>query len=196
MNRIKLAASAKLPTPWGIFTLVCFEEIQTKKEHLALVFGEPLDRTKPVLTRIHSECLTGDALFSLRCDCGSQLETAMQAIAHSGQGVLLYMRQEGRGIGLVNKIKAYALQDAGMDTVEANQHLGFDADLRDYQLSCDMLKKLQISHIRLMTNNPKKVAALEENGIIVSERVAHQCGHNPYNDAYLETKEKKLGHLS
>src|SRR5690554_3440236 len=150
---------------------------------------------EPVLLRIHSECLTGDALFSMRCDCGPQLEAAMRRIAAEGRGVVLYLRQEGRGIGLLNKIKAYKLQDEGADTVEANEQLGFGADMRDYSICNSMLNHLKITSIRLMTNNPRKVAAIEAMGITVTERVPLQMESNPHNAKYLATKAGKLGHL-
>jgi GTP cyclohydrolase II len=150
---------------------------------------------EPVLARIHSECLTGDVLHSLRCDCGAQLNAAMQAIANEGRGLLLYLRQEGRGIGLVNKIRAYHLQDQGADTVEANQQLGFDADLRQYDMLKTMLNHLQVSQLRLMTNNPRKLKALESADIQVVERLPLQVGENPHNRQYLATKAGKLGHL-
>ncbi|MGH8630538.1 MAG: GTP cyclohydrolase II, partial [Burkholderiales bacterium] len=145
--------------------------------------------------RIHSECLTGDALFSLRCDCGAQLEGALQRIAAEGRGAVLYLRQEGRGIGLGNKIRAYALQDRGADTVEANHQLGFPADAREYGLAIELLKELKLCRIRLMTNNPRKLDALVKDGIEVVERVPLETGRNPHNEAYLATKVAKLGHL-
>ena len=145
--------------------------------------------------RIHSECLTGDALFSLRCDCGFQLQAAMEKIAKAGRGVLLYVRQEGRGIGLLNKIRAYHLQDQGADTVEANVALGFAADMRDYTICADMLKALEVKSLRLMTNNPRKLKAMESFGIPVAERVPLQEGRNPHNEFYLSTKANKLDHL-
>jgi len=147
------------------------------------------------LARVHSECLTGDALFSLRCDCGFQLQEALKRIAEEGRGALLYLRQEGRGIGLLNKIRAYHLQDAGADTVEANEQLGFAADLRDYSMLIPMLEHLQITSVRLMTNNPRKVAALENYGLLVAERLPITTGMNPHNAGYLETKTNKLGHM-
>ena len=150
---------------------------------------------EPVLARIHSECLTGYALFSLRCDCGAQLQAAMHKIAQAGRGAIFYLRQEGRGIGLLNKIRAYKLQDCGADTVEANEALGFGADMRDYSILKPMIEHLQIERIRLMTNNPRKVQALKDIGIPVLERIAHQTGRNPHNLRYLETKKGKLGHL-
>lgn len=149
---------------------------------------------EPVLARVHSECLTGDALFSQRCDCGAQLETAMQLIAQEGRGVLLYLRQEGRGIGLVNKIRAYQLQDAGADTVEANEQLGFPADMRRYELCRPMLDRFGVTTLRLMTNNPRKVDAMKDMGILVTERIPLQVNRNPHNENYLSTKAAKLGH--
>ncbi|MBK8102154.1 MAG: GTP cyclohydrolase II [Cellvibrionales bacterium] len=187
-------ASSNLPTTWGEFTLHGFEDADTQQEHIALTMGD-VANGEPVLARIHSECLTGDVLHSLRCDCGAQLHAAMQAIADEGRGLLLYLRQEGRGIGLMNKIRAYHLQDQGADTVEANQQLGFDADLRQYDMLTTMLKHLNISKLRLMTNNPRKLAALESAGIHIEERLPLQVGENPHNRQYLATKTQKLGHL-
>src|SRR5574344_278654 len=194
MNSVSLMASSKLPTPWGIFTLVGFQEIASGKDHAALVMGD-ITPPEPVLGRIHSECLTGDALFSLRCDCGFQLQAAMQRIAEEKRGVLLYVRQEGRGIGLLNKIHAYQLQDQGADTVDANVALGFAADMRDYTICADMLKLLGVQQLRLMTNNPRKLNAMEKMGIHIAERVPLQEGKNPYNEFYRATKSGKLGHL-
>jgi GTP cyclohydrolase II len=194
MSSISLVAKSKLPTPWGTFTLVGFQETGTGKDHAALVMGD-ITTDEPVLGRIHSECLTGDALFSLRCDCGFQLQAAMQNIAKAGRGVLLYVRQEGRGIGLLNKIRAYHLQDQGADTVEANVALGFAADMRDYTICADMLKALEVKSLRLMTNNPRKLKAMESFGIPVAERVPLQEGRNPHNEFYLSTKANKLDHL-
>jgi len=194
MSSVTLVAKSKLPTPWGTFTLVGFQETGTGKDHAALVMGD-ITGEEPVLGRIHSECLTGDALFSLRCDCGFQLQAAMENIAKSGRGVLLYVRQEGRGIGLLNKIRAYHLQDQGADTVEANVALGFAADMRDYTICADMLKLLEVRTLKLMTNNPRKVKAMESFGIPVSERVPLQEGRNPYNEFYLSTKASKLDHM-
>ncbi|HRF87516.1 MAG: GTP cyclohydrolase II [Cellvibrionales bacterium] len=187
-------ASSNLPTTWGEFTLHGFEDADTQQEHIALTMGD-VANGEPVLARIHSECLTGDVLHSLRCDCGAQLHAAMQAIADEGRGLLLYLRQEGRGIGLMNKIRAYHLQDQGADTVEANQQLGFEADLRQYDMLTTMLKHLNISKLRLMTNNPRKLAALESAGIHIEERLPLQVGENPHNRQYLATKTQKLGHL-
>jgi GTP cyclohydrolase II len=171
-----------------------FEDIAAEKEHLVLTLGD-VANGEPVLARVHSECLTGDALFSMRCDCGEQLQAALKAIAEEGRGALLYLRQEGRGIGLLNKIKAYKLQDAGADTVEANEALGFGADMRDYSICKPILAHLKITRLRLMTNNPRKVAAMEALGIKVEERIALETPHNPHNQHYLATKAGKLGHL-
>lgn len=171
-----------------------FRDEATGKEHIALAMGD-LSLDAPVLVRVHSECLTGDALFSLRCDCGAQLQFGLEAIAKEGRGVLLYLKQEGRGIGLLNKVKAYKLQDAGADTVEANEHLGFDADLRDYSICSAMFQHLGVSQLRLMTNNPKKVAALNEMGFEVIERIGISTGRTSHNEKYLATKAGKLGHL-
>jgi GTP cyclohydrolase II len=187
-------ASSKLPTQWGEFRLHVFNDNDSGKEHLALVYGEP-KAGESVLCRVHSECLTGDALFSLRCDCGSQLKEALRRIAQHGSGVVLYLRQEGRNIGLGNKIRAYALQDQGADTVQANTQLGFAADARDYSMCKPMLQQLGIDTLRLMTNNPRKVTALEALGIKVSERLPLITGENLHNQHYLATKRDKLGHI-
>lgn len=191
---IRYIESSKLPTPWGIFSMHGFEDTANDKEHVVLSMGN-IAGDEPVLARIHSECLTGDALFSLRCDCGAQLQAAMHRIAQEGRGVIFYLRQEGRGIGLLNKIKAYNLQDKGADTVEANEALGFGADMRDYSILREMLDHLDIHSLKLMTNNPRKVKALTDLGINVVERLAHETGRNPHNAKYLETKKGKLGHL-
>jgi len=193
LSLYQYVSSAKLPTRWGLFHIHGFVEIATQQEHVALSFGEwQADEIIPI--RIHSECLTGDALFSTRCDCGAQLEKALQNIVAHGKGVLLYLRQEGRGIGLLNKIRAYKLQDNGMDTVEANEHLGFDADMRDYGICQLMLEKLQVSKVNLMTNNPKKRAALEALGIEVVARTPIDHGITDDNREYIRTKTEKLGH--
>lgn len=192
MNQID-NLQAKLPTPWGDFVIHALETTDGK-EHVAMTFGD-WKTDEPVLARIHSECLTGDALFSLRCDCGFQLRAALEKIAEHGAGVLLYLRQEGRGIGLTNKIRAYSLQDQGMDTVEANEHLGFGADERDFKVASDALDVLGINQIRLMTNNPRKVSSMKDAGINVVERVPLKFGQNPHNAMYLSTKQSKLGHL-
>ena len=186
--------SSRLPTAWGEFDMHGFEDPRSNKEHLVLTMGDVGDG-EPVLARVHSECLTGDALFSLRCDCGNQLQAALKAIAAEGRGALFYLRQEGRGIGLLNKIKAYKLQDEGADTVEANEQLGFGADMRDYTVLGPMIEHLKIKSVRLMTNNPRKVAALEEAGVHVIERLALHTDSNPHNEKYLLTKAGKLGHM-
>lgn len=193
-NESPHAVQAKLPTKWGDFTLYALEANSDGKEHVGLGMGD-LTTQEPVLTRVHSECLTGDAFSSLRCDCGPQLDAALQKIAEEGRGIVIYLRQEGRGIGLVNKIKAYALQDLGQDTVEANINLGFEADQRKFDVAADLLKALGISKIRLMTNNPKKVQALKAAKIDIVERVPLKFGKNPHNEEYLSTKTGKMGHL-
>ncbi len=197
---LEFVAETRLPTEYGIFKLFAFEDSATKLCHLAItskefpqVSGHNLNH-KPVLLRIHSECLTGDALFSQRCDCGSQLKLAYQSIADNHSGVIFYLRQEGRGIGLANKMRAYRLQDNGADTVEANEHLGFDADVRDYSICKAMFDYLNIDRVELMTNNLKKVQAIEALGIKVTKRLPHQQGQNKYNSHYLKTKADKLGH--
>jgi GTP cyclohydrolase II len=192
-DRIEYIASCELPTPWATFQMHGFIEHATGKEHVALSLGD-VGNGEPVLGRIHSECLTGDALFSQRCDCGAQLEGALKKIASEGRGVLLYLRQEGRGIGLISKIRAYQLQDAGADTVEANQQLGFAADLRNYRLCRPMLEYLGVAELRLMTNNPRKVESLQQLGVSVVERLPLLVNRNPFNERYLQTKSAKLGH--
>jgi GTP cyclohydrolase II len=199
---LKHIATAQLPMPFGQFTVHAYKS-GDGKEHLAITLGDlsgsgcddPPSALPAPLVRVHSECLTGDALFSLRCDCGFQLRAALEAIAREGRGALLYLRQEGRGIGLGNKIRAYALQDQGADTVEANHQLGFPADAREYGLAVHLLRELGLCRIRLMTNNPAKLDALVKDGVIVVERVAVERGRNPYNEAYLDTKVAKMGHL-
>ncbi|MBB1520489.1 GTP cyclohydrolase II [Aquipseudomonas guryensis] len=191
---VVFVAASQLPTPFATFTMHGFLDEETGKEHVALTLGQVNDGA-PVLGRLHSECLTGDALFSQRCDCGAQLEAALRAIAKEGRGVLLYLRQEGRGIGLLNKIRAYELQDGGADTVEANERLGFAADQRDYSICQPMLDHLGISAIKLMTNNPRKVKALEGFGVRVAERHPLEIGLNVHNRKYLTTKAGKLGHM-
>ncbi|MDE1461821.1 GTP cyclohydrolase II [Spartinivicinus poritis] len=190
---VSFVASSKLPTPFGVFDMHGFMDELTGKEHVALTMGNVSDG-EPVLARVHSECLTGDALFSLRCDCGAQLQAALKAIAEASRGVILYLRQEGRGIGLLNKIKAYHLQDGGADTVEANEQLGFAADLRRYDMCQPMLEYLGIGSLCLMTNNPAKVAALEKAGLNIIERKPIETGRNPHNERYLLTKADKMGH--
>lgn len=191
---VRYVETSRLPTSWAVFDMHGFEDTETGKEHVVLTLGD-VSGEEPVLCRVHSECLTGDALFSLRCDCGAQLEAALRKIAHAGRGALLYLRQEGRGIGLLNKIRAYKLQDQGADTVEANERLGFGADMRDYGICKAMLAHLHIRSVRLMTNNPRKVQALRDQGIEVAERLGLQFGKNPHNTRYLATKAGKLGHM-
>ena len=187
-------AEAKLPTSHGEFTAIAYKSDIDPDEHLALVMGD-ISTEEPVLVRVHSECVTGDIFGSLRCDCGEQIALAMQSIAEEGRGVFLYMRQEGRGIGFHNKIRAYALQDKGLDTVEANLSLGFAPDLRDYGIGAQILAELGLHKIRLLTNNPKKVIGLEGYGLKVVETMPIIIPPNPHNRHYLETKQKKLGHL-
>jgi GTP cyclohydrolase II len=191
--RVDLVATCKMQTPWAEFELHGFAEPGVAREHLALTLGSVADG-EPVLLRLHSECLTGDALFSQRCDCGAQLEAALQEIAHQGRGVLLYLRQEGRGIGLLNKIRAYRLQDNGADTVDANHRLGFPADLRDYAVGAAVLERLGVHRVRLMTNNPHKLGSLQRLGVAVVERVPLKAGWSAHNARYLRTKAARLGH--
>ncbi len=187
-------AEAKLPTPYGNFKVIAYKSTTDPDEHLAMVMGD-VATDEPVLVRVHSQCLTGDVFHSLRCDCGEQIEMAMQRIAEEGRGVVLYMRQEGRGIGIHNKIKAYALQDKGLDTVEANLSLGFKADQRDYGIGAQILADLGVRKMRLMTNNPKKMSGLESYGLTITEQLPITTQPNPHNRHYLQTKQKKLGHL-
>jgi 3,4-dihydroxy 2-butanone 4-phosphate synthase/GTP cyclohydrolase II len=182
-----------MPTKYGQFKLVAFSEKGTSNEHLALIKGE-WEKNEPVLVRVHSSCFTGDILGSLRCDCGEQLHAAMQMVDLEGKGAILYMNQEGRGIGLVNKLKAYKLQEHGMDTVEANLHLGFPMDKRDYGIGAQILRHLNINKLRLISNNPKKRAGLLGYGIEIVDTVPIEVVPNPYNEKYLQTKRDKLGH--
>lgn len=191
---VAVEAETFLPTRYGNFRLTGYREIYTGKEHLALVMGNISDG-EPVLCRVHSECLTGDALGSSRCDCGEQYEEAMRRIAEEGRGVLVYLRQEGRGIGLINKLKAYALQDRGLDTVDANIHLGFPADMRDYQIGVQILQDLGVHTLKLMTNNPSKIEGLEKYGIKIVERISIRIKANKYNELYQQTKDARMNHL-
>ncbi len=191
---VKREVEVKLPTEFGEFKAVGYSNIVDGKEHIALVKGE-IDPDKPVLVRVHSECLTGDVFGSYRCDCGPQLHAALKSINQEGSGVLLYMRQEGRGIGLLNKLKAYKLQEQGLDTVEANEKLGFPADLREYGIGAQILKDLGITKLRLLTNNPRKIKGLKGYGIEVVDRVPLQMEMREENENYLRTKHDKLGHL-
>lgn len=190
---VRIVGVADLPTRFGHFKIVGFWNNREAKDHVAIVHGDVVGADR-VVTRLHSECLTGDALGSLRCDCRDQLEAALKKIAEAERGVVLYLRQEGRGIGLMNKIRAYALQDRGLDTVEANLALGFRDDERDYSIAAHMLMSLRIQSVALMTNNPNKVEQLERLGIKVAERLPHLLPPNPHNRFYLETKKKRSGH--
>lgn len=187
-------AEATLPTPFGEFRIIGYKNQLDGKEHIALVLGE-VEGKENILVRVHSECLTGDTLFSLRCDCGPQLEKSLEMIAAEKKGVLVYLKQEGRGIGLVNKIKAYSLQDQGMDTVEANEKLGFEADLREYGVGAQILSDLKLHSIRLLTNNPKKLVGIEGYGLKIIGRVPLIIEPGEYNKSYLAVKSAKLGHL-
>jgi len=191
---VKREVEVRMPTEFGEFRLIGYTNAVDKAEHVALVMGEP-EAERPCLVRVHSECLTGDVFTSRRCDCGSQLHAAMRQVSEAGEGVILYLRQEGRGIGLLNKLKAYNLQDAGHDTVEANRQLGFKADLRDYGIGAQILRDLGLRRLKLLTNNPKKIIALDGYGLEVSERVQLQVGANEDNIAYLTTKRDKMGHM-
>jgi 3,4-dihydroxy 2-butanone 4-phosphate synthase/GTP cyclohydrolase II len=191
---VKCAVETKLPTPFGEFRLKAYENEIDDLTHLALVMGQP-EAKDDVLVRVHSACLTGDALHSLRCDCGAQLEAALRAVAEEGEGVIVYMQQEGRGIGLMNKMKAYHLQDEGLDTVEANQRLGLAPDLRDYGIGAQILKDLGLRRIRFMTNNLTKVVGLQGFGLEIVERVPIEIEPNGHNERYLKTKREKLNHV-
>jgi 3,4-dihydroxy 2-butanone 4-phosphate synthase/GTP cyclohydrolase II len=191
---VEKITTVKLPTIYGNFVLHLYKSDIDQYHHLAVVKGE-VDTEEPVLVRVHSQCLTVDILGSMRCDCGDQLHRALQAIEAEGRGVVLYMRQEGRGIGLANKLLAYSLQDGGADTVEANEALGYRADLRDYGVGAQILSDLGVRKIRLLTNNPKKIVGLEGYGLEVVERVPIEIPPNESNAGYLETKRDKLGHL-
>jgi len=189
---VQKKAEAKLPTHWGDFSVIAYEDEKSGEEHLLLYLGELEDN---LLLRIHSQCLTGDALYSLKCDCGSQLAKAMEAIASEGKGMIIYLAQEGRGIGLVNKIRAYELQDKGLNTIEANEALGFAADERDYSYCKNILSSVGVSSVRLMTNNPAKIKGLEDVGISVTDRVSAEVELNPHNEDYLKIKAEYMGHI-
>ena len=192
-ERVRLTGSCTLPTAWGVFEAHVFADAVTGQEHLALTSGDLGAQHGPPLVRIHSQCLTGDTLFSARCDCGKQLSAALRKIAGEGRGILLYLQQEGRGIGLSNKIRAYRLQEAGLDTVAANEALGFAADARSYEMCWPILAYLGVSSLRLLTNNPRKVAALASYGLTV-RRVPLASVRTPHNTRYLEAKRARLGH--
>ncbi|QQR90423.1 MAG: GTP cyclohydrolase II [Myxococcales bacterium] len=187
-------ASAEMPTEYGMLRVVVYQERDSLKEHCAIVSGD-IDKQDDVLLRVHSECLTGEVLHSLKCDCREQLDMALSLIAKSKKGAVLYLRQEGRGIGLCNKIRAYALQEQGHDTVDANRMLGFDDDMRSYEVASAMLADLGVKSIALLTNNPDKVTALRKDGVRISKRVPMSVEPNDHNRGYLETKRKRMGHL-
>lgn len=192
---IEFVATSRLPTAFGEFKITVFQDPNTGEEHVALSKGLDTPPTEPVLVRIHSECLTGDAFSSLKCDCGPQLQATQKLINEVGQGVILYLRQEGRGIGLTNKIRAYALQDQGHDTVDANLMLNLPADARSYDMCTIMLDHLQVKQVKLITNNPSKIQALQELGIDVVDRVPLTVGLNPFNAEYLKTKHERMAHM-
>jgi GTP cyclohydrolase II len=187
-------AESQLPTRFGPFRVVVYRELDADKEHLAVIAGE-VDGAEDLLVRVHSECLTGEVLHSLKCDCRDQLDLALERIQGAGKGAVVYLRQEGRGIGLGNKIRAYAKQDEGLDTVDANLALGFEDDQRGYQMAADILRDLGVRSVALMTNNPRKVQGLENDGIAVTRREPHEVEAHEHNRDYLKTKQARLGHL-
>tara|TARA_B110000438_G_scaffold164137_1_gene157051 strand:+ start:1270 stop:1863 length:594 start_codon:yes stop_codon:yes gene_type:complete len=191
---ISFVETSELPTDIANFKVHAFTEEQTKKDHLVIAYGN-IESKKPILARLHSQCITGESFFSMRCDCRFQLTESLQQIANNGSGVIFYLQQEGRGIGLSNKIRAYKLQDEGMDTVEANHQLGFHEDERNYEIVASMADHLNINSVDLMTNNPKKIKALEKIGLKVNKRIPILSESNQHNKKYLKTKAKKLGHL-
>ena len=196
MSKLKVArkVQTRIPTDHGDFQLCYYTNTLDEKEHLALFTGE-LSNTKPVLARIHSECFTGDVLGSRRCDCGEQLDQSLKIISEAGAGILIYLRQEGRGIGLLEKLRAYNLQDSGLDTIDANLELGHEADARDYSMAALILSDLGVESVQLITNNPIKIEALEQSGIEVTERVSLEIAANPDNVSYLRTKARRMNHF-
>jgi 3,4-dihydroxy 2-butanone 4-phosphate synthase / GTP cyclohydrolase II len=191
---IERVIGVEMPTQMGVFELIAYKQLDTNLEHLALIKGE-WDKDEPILVRVHSSCMTGDIFGSCRCDCGLQLHKAMEMVEEAGKGVILYMNQEGRGIGLINKLKAYKLQETGLDTVQANIELGFQADQRDYGVGAQILRNLGVSKMKLMSNNPKKRAGLIGYGLEIVENIAIEIPSNPFNEKYLQTKKDKLGHV-
>lgn len=194
MHDLRLVTTTDLPTPMGVFRLAAFSAEDSDDEHLALIHGD-VAQTDNCTVRVHSECLTGEVFGSQRCDCREQLESAMSFISKQPRGVLIYLRQEGRGIGLLNKLRAYRLQDEGMDTIEANQYLGFPADARNYKAAASILELLEVRSVSLLTNNPDKIEGLRVAGIDVTSRISLVPSENPHNRSYLETKRSKMGHL-
>jgi 3,4-dihydroxy 2-butanone 4-phosphate synthase/GTP cyclohydrolase II len=193
-SQIRRQVDVQMPTEYGDFKLVAYEQINTTEVHMALVKGE-WEKDEPVMVRVHSSCVTGDIFGSCRCDCGSQLHSAMQMVEREGKGIVLYMKQEGRGIGLLNKLRAYKLQEGGLDTVEANLQLGFEMDSRDYGIGAQILNDLGVTKIRLITNNPKKRVGLMGYGLEIVDNIGIEIAPNPHNEKYLKTKRDKLGHM-
>jgi 3,4-dihydroxy 2-butanone 4-phosphate synthase/GTP cyclohydrolase II len=190
---VEMGEKVNMPTAYGNFKLIPFRQLSNGQEHVALIKGE-WEKDEPILVRVHSSCMTGDIFGSMRCECGEQLHKAMQLIEKEGKGVIVYMNQEGRGIGLMNKIKAYKLQEEGLDTVDANLHLGFDADERDYGVGAQILREVGVTKIRLMSNNPVKRIGLEAYGLSIVENIPIEVATNPYNAFYMQTKKTKMGH--